>query len=105
MVVARPEINSVKELKGKTVAVAAIGSANFAVLQLMAKHFGLDPEKEIKVLVGWAKPIPPRCTKTKSSGGGNSCSAVGFSCEEVGFSCDRQKPRVVYLSSNRPDNQ
>jgi ABC-type nitrate/sulfonate/bicarbonate transport system substrate-binding protein len=50
MVVARPEINSVKELKGKTVAVAAIGSANFAVLQLMAKHFGLDPEKEIKVL-------------------------------------------------------
>jgi NitT/TauT family transport system substrate-binding protein len=50
MVVSRPEINSVKELKGKTVAVAAIGSANFAVLQLVAKHFGLDPEKEIKVL-------------------------------------------------------
>ena len=50
MVVARPEINSVKELKGKTVVVAAIGSANFAVLQLMAKHFGLDPEKEFKVL-------------------------------------------------------
>ncbi len=50
MMVARPEINSVEELKGRTVAVAAIGSANFAVLQLMAKHFGLDPEKEIKVL-------------------------------------------------------
>jgi ABC-type nitrate/sulfonate/bicarbonate transport system substrate-binding protein len=50
MVVARPEINLVKELKGKTVAVAAIGSANFAVLQLMARHFGLDPEKEINVL-------------------------------------------------------
>ena len=50
MVVARPEINSVKELKGKTVVVAAIGSANFAVLQLMAKHFGLDPEKDFKVL-------------------------------------------------------
>jgi ABC-type taurine transport system substrate-binding protein len=50
MVVACPEINSVKELKGKTVAVAAIGTANFAVLQLVAKHFGLDPEKQIKVL-------------------------------------------------------
>ena len=50
MVVSRPEINSVKELKGKTVAVAAIGGTNFAVMQLMAKHFGLDPEKEIKVL-------------------------------------------------------
>jgi NitT/TauT family transport system substrate-binding protein len=50
MVVSRPEINSVQELKGKTVAVAAIGSTNFAVLQLVAKHFGLDPEKDIKVL-------------------------------------------------------
>lgn len=50
MVVSRPEINSVKELKGKTVAVSAIGSTNFAALQLIAKHFGLDPEKEIKVL-------------------------------------------------------
>ena len=50
MVVSRREINSVKELKGKTVAVSGIGSTNFAVLQLMAKHFGLDPEKELKVL-------------------------------------------------------
>jgi ABC-type nitrate/sulfonate/bicarbonate transport system substrate-binding protein len=50
MVVSRPEINSVKELKGKTVAVAAIGSANSGALQLIAKHFGIDPEKEIKLL-------------------------------------------------------
>ena len=50
MVVSRPEINSVGELKGKTVAVAAFGGTNFSVLQLIAKHFGLDPEKEIKVL-------------------------------------------------------
>jgi NitT/TauT family transport system substrate-binding protein len=50
MVVSRPEINSVKELKGKTVAVSGIGSANFAALQLITKHFGLDPEKDIKVL-------------------------------------------------------
>lgn len=47
MVVSRPEINSVKELKGKTVAVSG---TNFGILQLIARHFGLDPKKEIKVL-------------------------------------------------------
>jgi ABC-type nitrate/sulfonate/bicarbonate transport system substrate-binding protein len=47
MVVSRPEINSVKELKGKTVAVSG---TNFGMMQLIARHFGLDPKKEIKVL-------------------------------------------------------
>ena len=47
MVVSRPEINSVKELKGKAVAVSG---ANFGMFQLIARHFGLDPKKEIKVL-------------------------------------------------------
>ena len=50
IVVSRPDINTVSELKGKTVAVANFGGSNFSVLQLIAKHFGLDPEKEIKVL-------------------------------------------------------
>jgi len=50
MVVSRPELNSVKDLKGKTVAVSGAGSSNFAVLKLIAKHFGLDAEKEIKIL-------------------------------------------------------
>ena len=48
MVVSRPEINSVKELKGKAVAVSG---TNFGMLQLIARHFGLDPKTEIKVLV------------------------------------------------------
>ena len=50
MVVSRPELNSVKDLKGKTVAVSGAGSSNFAVLKLIARHFGLDAEKEIKIL-------------------------------------------------------
>ncbi len=47
MVVSRPEINSVKELRGKAVAVSG---TNFDLLQLIARHFGLDPKNEIKVL-------------------------------------------------------
>jgi ABC-type nitrate/sulfonate/bicarbonate transport system substrate-binding protein len=47
MMVSRPEINSVKDLKGKAVAVSG---ANFGMFQLVARHFGLDPKQEIKVL-------------------------------------------------------
>jgi len=47
MVVSRPEINSVKDLKGKAIAVSG---NNLGMLQLIARHFGLDPKKEIKVL-------------------------------------------------------
>jgi len=50
MLVSRPEIKSVKELKGKTIAISSIGGATFFALQLITKHFGLDPEKDIKVL-------------------------------------------------------
>jgi len=48
--VSRPEIKSVKELKGKTISVGSFGGANYTVGRLMAKHFGLDPEKEVKFL-------------------------------------------------------
>src|SRR5215470_15476836 len=47
MVVSRAEINSVKDLKGKAVAVSG---KNLGMLQLIARHFGLDPKTEIKVL-------------------------------------------------------
>ena len=50
MIISRPEINSVKDLKGKTVAVSSFGSTNSGALQLIAEHFGVDPEKEIKLL-------------------------------------------------------
>ena len=50
MVVSRPDINSVQDLKGKTVAVSSFGSTNSGALQLIAKHFGLDAEKRHKTL-------------------------------------------------------
>jgi ABC-type nitrate/sulfonate/bicarbonate transport system substrate-binding protein len=50
VIVGRPEIDSVKALKGKTVAVAGFTSSNFAIMRLIAKHFGLDPEKDMKIL-------------------------------------------------------
>jgi len=50
MVVSRPDINSVQDLKGKTVAVSSFGSTNSGALQLIAKHFRLDAGRDIKLL-------------------------------------------------------
>jgi NitT/TauT family transport system substrate-binding protein len=46
--VARPEIKSVQELRGKTVGISNFGGLSIFGARVIAKHFGLDPEKDIK---------------------------------------------------------
>jgi NitT/TauT family transport system substrate-binding protein len=48
--VAKPEFSSVKSLKGKTLAVGSYGNTADIVARMMVKHFGLDPQSDIKVL-------------------------------------------------------
>ena len=48
--VARPEIKSVQELKGKTVAVLIFGGVAHFAARAVAKHYGLDAEKDLKYL-------------------------------------------------------
>ena len=51
--VARSEIKSVQELRGKTVGISNFGGLSIFGAQVIAKHFGLDPEKDLKfVAVG-----------------------------------------------------
>ena len=47
---ARPEIKSVPELRGKTIGVNAYGGALEGMARLMLRHFSIDPDKEIKFL-------------------------------------------------------
>ena len=48
--IARPEFKSVQELRGKTLGINAFGGALESAARLMVKHFGVDPDKEIKLL-------------------------------------------------------
>jgi ABC-type nitrate/sulfonate/bicarbonate transport system substrate-binding protein len=48
--VARPDVKSVKELKGKTVAVSTPGGGPTVITKMILKHFGLDPDKDVKLL-------------------------------------------------------
>ena len=47
----RPELKSVKDLKGKIIGVN-IGGGPDLVARLMIKHFGLDPDKDMKFVPG-----------------------------------------------------
>jgi NitT/TauT family transport system substrate-binding protein len=49
-IIARPDINSVKELKGKRLAINTFGSsADFAIYQLLSRN-GIDPNKDVTLL-------------------------------------------------------
>ena len=48
--IARPETKSVKELRGKTLAVESYGASSDVVARMMIKHFGIDPDKEMRIV-------------------------------------------------------
>src|SRR5436190_11560855 len=48
--VARPEYKTVQALKGKTVAVLIAGGVAHFAARAIGKHYGLDPEKELRYL-------------------------------------------------------
>jgi len=48
--VGKATIKSVKELKGKTIGVGSYGSTPDIIARMVVKHYGVDPETEIKML-------------------------------------------------------
>ena len=50
MLIARPEYTSVRELKGKTLAVSTYGATSDVAARMMMKHGGVDPERELKII-------------------------------------------------------
>lgn len=50
--VARPEIRSVADLKGKIIAVGSLGTVNHLVTQRVLSHFGVGPEDATIMAVG-----------------------------------------------------
>jgi len=48
--IARPEIKSAAELKGKATAVTRLGSTTHFYLRAAARYVGLDPEKDLTIL-------------------------------------------------------
>ncbi|HEY7321104.1 MAG TPA: ABC transporter substrate-binding protein [Candidatus Binatia bacterium] len=53
--IARPEFKSVEELRGKTIGVNTYGSPLEVIGRLIVKHFGMDPDRDIKFLAARGK--------------------------------------------------
>ena len=45
--VVRPEVNSVKDLKGRVMAVAGMGGSHYGITRLILKQHGLDADKDV----------------------------------------------------------
>lgn len=56
MLIARPEFKSVKDLKGQSIGVGAYGATTDVIARMIFKHFGLDPEKDVKFISGAEGP-------------------------------------------------
>ena len=50
LLIARPEYKSLKDLKGKTLAVSTFGATSDVAARMMFKHGGMDPERELKII-------------------------------------------------------
>src|SRR5688500_3940362 len=49
-ILARPEFVSVKDLKGRTLGIQAHGASDHLAAFMIAKHHGINPEKEVKIV-------------------------------------------------------
>jgi len=50
MLIARPEYKTLKELKGRTLAVSTFGATSDVAARMMFRQAGVDPEKELKIV-------------------------------------------------------
>lgn len=50
LLIARPEYKTIRDLKGKTLAVSTFGATSDVAARMMMKQGGVDPEKELKVI-------------------------------------------------------
>jgi NitT/TauT family transport system substrate-binding protein len=52
ILIAQPQFKSVMDLKGKAIGIGVVGSSPHIVTRLILKHFGLDPDKDVKSVPG-----------------------------------------------------
>ena len=59
-IIALPEFKTVQDLRGKTIGINSLGGGLEGQVRLMLKHFGLDAEKDVKLLATeWSLALPP----------------------------------------------
>lgn len=91
VLIARPGIKSGKELKGKIIGVDSFAGTIDYLTRVAARHYGLDPDKEIKIIVTGPSPIRMAALQAGSIDATAIDVAFAVKAEEEGFR------RLIYL--------
>jgi len=100
-IIARPEFKTIQDLKGKTIGLNSLGGGLESTVRMMLKHYGLDPDKDVKFLA--TGTVDTRFAALKQGltvATAGSCSS-GLSGQENGIRRARAGLRSVQLSEHR----
>jgi len=82
--VVRPEVNSVRDLKGRVMAVAGMGGSHYGITRLILKQHGLNADKDVVFkVVGIGSRLP--ALLTNAIDGGLLDYGEAFRATKVGF--------------------
>ena len=57
VLIARPEIKTPKDLKGKVIGVDSVAGTVDYLSRVAVRHFGLEPEKDVTIIVTGESPV------------------------------------------------
>jgi NitT/TauT family transport system substrate-binding protein len=91
VLVARPEIKSPKDLKGKIIGVDSVAGTVDYLSRVAVRHFGMEPEKDVKIIVTGESPTRLLALRAGSIDATPIDVAFAVKAEDEGFR------RLVYL--------
>ena len=91
VLIARPEIKTPKDLKGKIIGVDSFAGTVDYLSRVAARHFGLEPEKDIKIIVTGESPTRLAALRAGSIDATPIDVAFAMKAENEGFR------RLLYL--------
>lgn len=91
ILMARPEIKTGKDLKGKTIGVDSFAGTVDYLTRVAARHYGLDPDKDIQIIVTGASPLRLAALRA------GSIHATAIDVAYVGKAEEEGLRRILYL--------
>lgn len=91
VLIARPEIKTPKDLRGKVIGVDSVAGTVDYLSRVAARHFGLEPEKDVKIIVTGESPTRLAALRAGAIDATPIDVAFAVKAEDEGFR------RLVYL--------
>jgi ABC-type nitrate/sulfonate/bicarbonate transport system substrate-binding protein len=91
VLIARPDIKTPKELKGKIIGVDSVAGTVDYLSRVAVRHFGFEPEKDVKIIVSGESPTRLAAIRAGSIDATPIDVAFAMKAEDEGFK------RLIYL--------